>query len=573
VAAFGLAVIAAVLAVLAAVAMILGRGWLEQRVLWGVGLVAVSLVAVWWRPRGEDAVWATVLMVVGGLVVATDLGSASDHDFDNRVLADDLPPVAVYVAALGLGLSVVAWGAVAGLTLRAGPIGSRRRAATVAGISGVAAAALVAAVVPAGTAIRSVADRRAEADDLTISVSTAAERRDEAPGPARPAREVWSVETPPDADRSVAVPGWDLVLVMSTGRPFWLTAVSKADGEELWTYRRARTGRVSVTVDPDAGRILLTDGSAAVVLDLADASELVTRRLSHPEGCRLDQLHFLEVSALAPLVCRDRDGNRRVVDVSSGRSLASTDPLREEDRPRGDRHCVDTVAPGAAPVVVQAGGGDCRVPELLAYDPSSDDFGTPATVELPPAWSDLRGPLPAFTSRVEFDPIVTDDLVVLSLVWLVDDDDPDAIAVPQDDEVVSEVVALNRDGDVLWRRPGAAKMLAVTGQGVLARMPDEWALLSLADGAVVARDSQLEQEEWFTGLDSATTDGERLYSLTWDGSDWSDLVVRDLADLTVQEVRQDFAPQATTRMHATDGRLIFQTDDASLVAYEDAQGP
>lgn len=575
----GLAVAATVVAVGAGVALILGRGWLDQRIFWGVGLVAASLVVLWWRPGGwAGAAWASVLLAAGGVVVATDLSRLPGSDFDPRVLADDLPPVAVYVAAIGLGLASAACGVVAALRARARPVGSRRQVARVAGVGGVAAAVIVAAVVPVGTAIRSAADRRAEAADLTLRSSAPVERRADAPGPALPSRRAWSVEGPPYRDGSVAVPGWDVILVVSSLRPFSLTAVTTSDGDELWTYRRDGAGGVDVTVDPEAGRILLVEGDAAVVLDLVDGSEVATRRLPHPEECQ--EAGGPDVSAWTARACDDRDGDRWValIEVSTGMSRAVTEPLAPDGEVReslaADGYCGTTLVPGAAPMVVRA--DDCGPPQIVAYEPNAGRFGTPATLELPAAWNGARGPLRAYSVELESGPIATDDVVVLHLSWYLDDEDTNATPVPEDARSMSEAVALNRDGDVLWRRPETSAVLAATEQGVLVRTPDQLELLALSDATVLAEDPQAGADDGNTTTERVTTsDGERLYTLYDLGLAGTNLTVRDLQDLTVREVRGDIAPAATTHMHATNGRLIFQTDefpetdDATLVAYQD----
>jgi hypothetical protein len=83
-----------------------------------------------------------------------------------------------------------------------------------------------------------------------------------------------------------------------------------------------------------------------------------------------------------------------------------------------------------------------------------------------------------------------------------DQDDPtDARSGP----AVHEVVAMNHDCEVLWRRPDIDAVLGVTDRGVLTRDTSEWQLRSFADGAVIAR-SQTGGEGWTIGAPRATTD-------------------------------------------------------------------
>lgn len=587
----GLGVMAAAIAVTAAVAMIAGHSWLGSRTLWGIGLVAAIVICLLWRPNhglAGGAFLAAVAAAGGGLLVASGLSRDTEGGFDDRVLASDLPPVSVYVAAIGFGLVAVASVVVAVLqTMGPDPIGSRRRRVTVARAGIVIGLLMVTATVPVGSELRSAADRRAEDHDLTVQTYAPAVRHDDEPGPARPSREpAWEA---PAYDESFAVPSWDVVLAFADEFPsdvYRLTAISKTSGEELWSYERRSATGAATAVDPEAGRVLLVPDRAAVVVDLTDGSEVVTRRLPGLDDCRRPPPTLYEhrndhfMSPTASLECVDETGEPRLalLDVATGELLDSTPlPLREpSDDTETPGDCGWGTAAGSAPVLAQAGDGRCRTPTLAVYDAGAGGFGTPVPIEIPTAWSDLPDPLPAFETALAADPIVTGDTVVLSLFWAVDDDDQDASTVPEDDRYVSEVIVLDRDGEMLWRRPDFHDALALTDQGLVAEGEGQLALLSLHDGTTRATSPEIGDET--QRLDEpATTDGERLYSLTRapEDADRSDLIVRDLDDLSILDVHQDFAPPHTVEMHATAGRLILESglQDVRLIAFEDTDTP
>jgi hypothetical protein len=136
---------------------------------------------------------------------------------------------------------------------------------------------------------------------------------------------------------------------------------------------------------------------------------------------------------------------------------------------------------------------------------------------------------------------------------------------------VHEVVALDRNGELLWRH-AAETLVAVTGSGVVIQTSDRWELLSTDDGVVVSRDPLAESERPPASIAAAATDGHRLYSLTEEG-----VLVRNLTDLSARTVSvrgpRGGGLLSTASLHATDGRLIVQTSDGLLDAFEDADAP
>jgi hypothetical protein len=590
--ALGVRVLGSVVALAAAIGIVAGHDWLGLRALWGLGLLGLGVVLLWRPGHGGGVVVAAVLVAAGAVIVGTPIQERGEYpDFDSRVLADDLAPLSVHVATVGLAISAVACGTVAAMGRRTGPAqrtraGARGRAAAVAaGL--VAGAVLAGASVPAGAGARSLVDQAADAGVVDRSVHGRVEQRADGPGPARPSGEpAWQVPISSGGQAVEAVPGWDVVLFTEImWRAISLTAVSATEGEPLWTYERRGDSAVA-GVDPQAGRILLVGGGAAVVLDLRDGSELTARRLPGLRACRPayrsdHESTRLDVSRTASLDCRGSGGDRvAAVDVSTGRLIGSVGGSTDESG-----SCHDALATGSAPVLVRGGAwpphraARCGSPEVAVYQPSSQRFEWLGPVEPPPAWSDLRRRLPSFDARVVGSPVASDDLIVVALAWVVyDESDPGAAAEGRYERYERELVALDRDGEVRWRRSGWEEVSAVTDQGVLIREYDRvpgdldlraWTLISPEDGSVLTSDTRVEHES--ERGTAPAIDGERLYTLAYDAGDTASLVTRDLADLSDRHLHEVGAPNETLSLHAADGRLVLRTADG-IVAYGDAEG-
>jgi hypothetical protein len=542
---------------------------------------------MWWPSRARAvAVWGAVLAMGAAAVVVSGLGRASeipdgpgrggeaaghvtgavpDGFVLGRILERDLPPTVGYVA----GVAAVLFAAVAAmLTLR------RRGQATGRGspmwrgiaVGVVVTAAVIPAVVAGGGAARSMADRRAESDSLLHEIMRPAERLAVAPGPAEPSTQRWRVDWVErygielQFSGVVAVPGWD-VMVGYVRSPSSVVAFSKTDGSELWRYGR-RDGLIGgITVDPEAGRVLVLSGSSALVLGIEDGSELLARQLPFTMdapgvtsgGGQLVGARYTDGPGdKGPIVATGSAAvvaaypTLAVIDVSSGELVGSaTESPSECNR---TRYAAASSTP--SPVIVEwglsIGGGECGNPTLLAV---GDDGRIEPVAEIPPP-SDrsIAQGCYAFDCGTL---MVAGDTIVLLNQW-----------ATTSGSVAAEFVAVSRRGEIRWREPvdhtaDLPALVAVTESGVITQSEEEWRLLSLTDGTELARRPTREERS-----EGSTTDGERLYTAGIDG-----LIVRSVDDLVVVGTSDPFP--RLERMFAGSGVLVVLDDSGNLVGYTD----
>lgn len=518
----------------------------------------------------------------GGDVRGGHLLGRRTSTFSERVLADDLPPPAVYALTGAVGLACLGCLALVATTWRRG---AQLPSGRLAGLTGgpvwralgiaVLAVALVApATLLAGGLTRGAADRRAEQQLSEHRFHHRAERLDETPGPAQVTGRLWDADLPgPPVGEDLrvvpttaqAIPGWDVVVVhqqevrWSGATTSLLIAYSKTDGDELWRYERG--GGFVPTVDPASGRILLVGGDAAVVLSLDDGAEVTTRRLPDDLSCGVhkgpvfDEPFTIVVGSTAVVGCSFVHIRHRValIDVATAQLTAQV----EEDCAAQYRS-----AATATPAVVLETSCPLnqRPIRVLALDP--DARRLERIVEVPPP--------PGSTADCEYpcnyDLDVGEDLIVATLIWtrVVDDECDEADPACRE---LAELVALTREGEIRWRTEMGTygDVMAVSEHGVLVRTNESWRLISLVDGSELARQPRRADEVSAV----TTTDGQRIYTV---GAESDTAVVRRLDDLSVvgSSSRTPAVRAGMTRakLFATGGRLVYVTaEERRLVAY------
>jgi outer membrane protein assembly factor BamB len=572
-----------------------GVGWLGARALGVVAFVGQALVTLWLGHEGRGAgpadvyprtgLWAALWAAAGTGLVVTDLswdgyeGGMLDSPpgvYDaiaHRLEARDLPPIWVYGTAVAGILMTVACLALAVALWRFGrggndtpPAAHEWKAAAAVASGGLVVVSLV-----AGVGLHLRADRGAESDSVSHAVTSPAGRQDDGPGPAQPSAQAWRREM--TYQTGTAVPGWDQVISLAGHRTGDVRAFSASDGAELWRYQRQWLEPPTVTVDPDAGRVLLVDDDAAVVLDLADGEEVAIRRLPDLHGCgqmtddptgdTLEHEGAVVVGTSAVMRCAgvgddedDEDDKRLVVlEVSTGRVLNSTDVP--------DDMCFHATPTASTPVPVVQWGSGCDL-DLLVPDGSGGFDETP--IDLPP----LAGASPGCGCDV-LHVVARDDTIVLAL----------SFRTAAGDEA-GEIVAVDTaTGELRWRTAVAAwtgdtwleqqqpVLEAVTEQGVVAVWDRQWRLLSSVDGRELARQPVAGDNPVETQVVS-TTDSERIYSYAG-ASGGARLVVRRVDDLSLIGMVESLPHSAGTDqelIHAP-GRLIVYDGGDHVVGFED----
>jgi hypothetical protein len=584
------------LGAIAVVCALATETWVKTRGPFVFFVIAGALAALWWPPLARAAsLWAAGLALTAAVLLVSGMGRTAAFADEGqgaevagyrtgevpsgpvlgRMAASDLPPSVGYtagIAAVGLAAGAVSLALARLLGRGTEPARSTRRGVVVGVL---VTAALVPAVVVGGSEARKAADRRAEADSLLHEVAAPAERLAESPGPVEPSTERWEVGWPEryggelQFSGVVAVPGWD-AMVGYVRSPSSVVAFSKTDGSELWRYGRRHGLIGGITVDPEAGRVLVLSGEAAIVLDLRDGSELRARPLPfemdapgvlNGGGVMIgpDYTYGLgdgsPIVAVGPSAMISAYPTLAVVDVARGEVVASFD-----DDATGCRYGRYAATATPSPVIVRWGlsvnGAECGNPTVLVPD---DEGGIEPIAEIePPSGASV---IPA-CSEVDCGRLaVTDDAIVLFNQW-----------TTSSGSIASEIVVLSTDGTVRWRTPVVASdaslgLAATTDTGVITytdpscappcQAPEgHWRLLSLADGTELARQPNTEGD-----LIGAVTDDQRLYVLDFDG-----VTVRRLDDLAL--VGTGVPSRDLEKLFATAGLLIVVDDtNQSTVAY------
>jgi hypothetical protein len=564
VAALALRTAASALALAAAVAVVADRHRLGGRAAWALALVALGVAIVWKRgQRHPPGAWAAWPLAIATAVLATALGRGSGDEraleFDRRVLDLDIAPHAAFLAVSCLALAVAACVALSRVASDE-PVEPRRRhrprSRGAAGVGLAAAVALTGASLAVSAVVRAQVDARAEAASVDHDVDGAAERAADAPGPALPSVEpAWRAPWEPVEERApVAVPGWDVLLAVDD-LGTTLAAISTDDGTTVW--RHHREGRVySVRVDDEAGRVLVVGGRAAVVLDLADGSQVASRRVPG-ESCA----GVPPAVDVAPAALLDCDGGLVTVEAAS---TTVRGPFElPQDRPGALGECELRSVAGDPATVVRSGTGRCGRPDVLVHDEDAGRVDVLATIEPPGAAGESLGTVETQVDEVRR---AAGGLLLLDVRW-------------SGTELEGEIVAVGPDGDVRWRAPTTAgRLVAVTEDAAVTVEPGQWRLLALDDGAELAS-SPLGVHEYSPEPYDAT-DGERLYSLSavrdsldpQFGTEAPDLVVRNLDDLSIEGTWEDFAPAGTWGLAAAGDRLVFAAG-GELVAHGPGTDP
>lgn len=567
-----LLIVATAAALLVGVVAVVERRWLGGRTGWITAAMGAALVALWSRlSLSRRALVAAVPTAVAGVLTVTELGRRPEG-FADRVLARDMPPAGVYALAFGLVVllvSCVALGVLGGESLAAEP---GRRRGLVAG--GLAALVLVPGVLVAGAGARWAVDRATGSTrehSVTRPAARTTEEAAERRGPTRPRREAWrygpqSAPTLGLTTTTVAVPGWDVLLTIDTTASIGehrLTAVSVDDGTAVWAYEPRGWLTGGVTVDPEAGRVLIVSEDVVVVLSLADGSEVRTGQL--PDGLVCDALlgdRFLaditrrhepvpvEVGPVAVMLCPDPTAPGLSGDRLAVIDVADATVVRQADAPADGciyAAVVPPSAPSSSPIIGSWGDfSECEPPTLFAFDRSGrlEPIG-----RIPPPGSADRAydyPLSG-ESRLM---LSGDRAVVAAMVWA-----KPAPRQPDSAPHLFELVMLSTNGDVRWRRvaddggqPQYMDVAVVGEQGVAARWGDRWRLLRLSDGRVVEDVPVLPED----GV-AAGSDGERIYTVGERG-----VVVRRARDLSPVDVWESdrYLVMGPARLAVTGERLV-----------------
>jgi hypothetical protein len=584
----GLLIVATAVALLVGVTAVVERRWLGGRTGWITALMGAALVALWSRlSLSRRALVAAVLTAVTAAITVTELGRRPEG-FADRVLARDIPAAGAYTLPFGLMVvlaACVTLGMFGGESLAAKP---GRRRSLVAG--GLAALLLVPGVLVAGVGARWAVDRATGSTrehSVTGRAARAIEETAGNRGPTRPRQEVWRFGPQSSPLRwlttTTAVPGWDVLITVDTTASideYRLTAISAEDGTAVWTYEPRGWLTGGVTIDPEAGRVLIVSEDAVVVLSLADGSELRTGQL--PDGLVCDALlgdRFLadiirrhepvhvEVGPVAVMRCPDptaldQSGDRlAVIDVADGTVVRQADATADG--------CIyaSVVPPSASsssPIIGRWGSPwECGPPTFFAFDRSGRL--EPISRISPPGSANPAYDYPlAAESRLM---LSGGDAIVAVLVWAKPDPGP-----PDDPQRLNELVTLSINGDVRWRRvaddgrqPEHIDVAIAGEQGVAARWGNRWRLLRLSDGRIVEDLPVLPEDGVAVG-----SDGARIYTINDRG-----VVVRrtrDLSPVGIWESDQ-YLVMGPARLAVAGGRLIVPVvgDDDSqyLVALGD----
>jgi hypothetical protein len=594
--------VAGTLAVAVVAAVVTERSWLGVAG-WLAAALVVAAVLVAGAARTTAGDLGAAALAFGAVVVALPTGHRRSSGLADRVLARDLPPAGVYVAVGATGILVVVLVARALVQRRPGR-GDRLMLRPVPVVAGLVVGALLAgAVAGSGGAVRDRADRMAE--DAVASHRHRGDARpvDEQAGPVDPREARWQRDLP-SADvvgsDLATVPGWGVVVVLGLvdhggpERGSAVTAYSTGDGAQLWSYERSDTAVSGVVVDPEAGRALLLADRADVVLDLEDGGEVAARPRPGDLG---------EVLPVDSTIGAERASPRRVLvgstavvrvqpeegDTSATRMLALRVATGEVLASAGARatcgYAADTTGDG--PVVLEW-GEDCHEPRLLR--PGSDGFDTLATLDAPAAPRDDACEGSCYHARL----VGTDDGLVVATTL-------GGVGVP-DPEDVSEVVALDRDGEERWRasdslnggRPVSGTvaqglvLVAAGAFGVVLAAPADgaepgralagWYRLDGTDGRVVAQgpaaaetpSGEVTDDPWESGDEvdvMVDSRGQHLYSPFGSSGEVVAGVVRRVEDL--QPVGS-FPADVDTVTRLSGDQVLVQ-DGSVLTAYGDPE--
>lgn len=440
------------------------------------GLIAVVLVAAgltwwparapeWWPTHGDDQrfpPWLAVVLLAGCLPVMAE-GLRPLRPGQQRPLGHDVPAEGVEVSLWGRasGADLAPLVSYAGVVmvvvaLAAAVAAAHRRRHPGAGLRGDLWAAgrwwlaglvvAVAAAVPA----RALTDRVVEADSLDHTLDQPANRVDGdlTPAPVSQGEPLWTSELgrgwgSPFTPRVTVAQGWN-VLVGYDAEDRAVVAVSLVDGTQRWRWERRDAHVDGITVDPAAGRVLVLDGTTALVLDLADGRELAVRRLPFAVGPVPGRLvgpdtsdqHFVTTGPAAVVVDHPR---LAVIDVATAHTIA------QDDHPRCDHAHYATAPTGEDTLILewaQPYDGTCTRPRLLR--PTRDGTLTEvATIPPPPGQPGLGG-CTSYRSCAAMTPVEGGVAVVAH--W----------ARTEADRVADthlEALAIDHDGQIRWRTP------------------------------------------------------------------------------------------------------------------------